>query len=472
MNNNQEQADSVLIKICEYVHEYVPYGNEVLEIAKVCLLDSLGCAMLGLQDTNCRKLLGPIIPGTLVPGASRVPGTNYGLDPILATFNTSSMIRWLDFNDTWLAAEWGHPSDNIGAILSVADYMSQKKSVKMREVLYAIIKAYEIQGILALENAFNKVGLDHVILVKIASAAISSLLLGATTEQTMSAISNAWIDGHSLRTYRHGIHTGSRKSWAAGDAASRGVRLAWLAMLGEPGYMHAIAAKKWGFSDVYWKGEEIKLPMPFAHYVIDNILFKVKYPAEFHGQTAVEAAIALHPYVKDKIAQIERIEITTQSAAMRIINKTGVLRNYADRDHCLQYMVVLGLIYGNITSESYSDVFANSNSQIDMLRNTVTVVEDPEYSKAYLDPQHRAIANSVQVFFFDGTSTDKVEILYPLGHKRRRSDAIPFLHDKYVNAVAGVFEPAEAEKLNNLWHCSINDLCEMQVHEFISLWVK
>lgn len=350
--------------------------------------------------------------------------------------------------------------------------MSQISAMTMKDVLQAIIKAYEIQGILALENAFNSIGLDHVILVKIASSAISSYLLGGDYQQTINAVSNAWIDGHSLRTYRHGIHTGSRKSWAAGDAAARGVRLAWLTMLGEGGYPHAIGAKDWGFNAVYLQGQEVKIAMPFGHYVIDNILFKVKYPAEFHGQTAVEAAIDLYPEIKNKINEIKRIEIFTQSAGVRIIDKTGSLRNYADRDHCIQYMVAVALLYGDLKSEYYSDEFANSDPRIDILREKMVVAEDPHYSKLYLDSQHRAIPNSVQIFFNDGTSTPRLEIFYPLGHKQRRDAAIPFLQNKYNNALELTFPKDAVTDLRNLWDMSVSQFCEINMHDFMHLWSK
>ncbi len=465
------QYDQLLYLIAEYAHDYQINNPEILEHAKLCLLDSLACAAMALDEPNCRKLLGPIIPGTIVPKGSRVIGTNYVLDPILATFNISTLIRWLDFNDTWLAKEWGHPSDNIGAILAVADYIGQHKTITMFDVLVAIIKAYEIQGILALENSFNAVGLDHVILVKIASAAVATVLLGGTIEQTMSAVSNAWIDGHSLRTYRHGMNTGSRKSWAAGDAAARGVRLAWLAKGGEGGYPHALDAKQWGFRDVLWHGKTIKLGMPFGHYVIDNILFKVRYPAEFHGQTAVEAGIKLHQQVKDKLGQIDRIEVSTQLSAMRIINKTGALRNYADRDHCLQYMLAVSLIYGDVTAASYTDEFAK-DPRIDELRTKMQIIEDINYSRDYLAPEKRAIGNAVQVYFKDGTCTAKVEILYPLGHKLRRPEALPFLKEKYQNAIQQNFSSESFHKLLALWDMTAVDLAKIAVPQFIEMWLN
>ncbi len=472
MHKNTHKVDQLLLQIVDYTHGFNIADEALLEQAKICLLDSMGCAMLALKKPMCKGMLGPIIPDTIVPHGSRVPGTNFVLDPIQATFNISTMIRWLDFNDTWLAAEWGHPSDNIGAILAVADYVSQRKKVKMLEVLKAIVIAYEIQGILALENSFNAVGLDHVILVKIASAAVASLLLGGSKEQTISAVSNAWIDGHSLRTYRHGLSTGSRKSWAAGDAAARGVRLAWMALAGEGAYPHALDAKQWGFRDVLWHGKALKLSKPFAHYVIENILFKVLYPAEFHGQTAVEAGIILHPEVVAKLDQIETIEVHTQLSAMRIINKTGELRNYADRDHCLQYMLAVALINGSVTTESYSDAFANADPRINILRDKMQVSEDMNYSLDYLEPDKRAIANSVQVFFKDGTATEIVEVLYPLGHRSRRAEAEPLLHDKYIRAINSQFTDTARQALANLWKTPASILIKQPVHEFMALWNK
>lgn len=465
------QYDPLLLQIAQYTNDYEIQQPEVLEHAKLCLLDSLACAIMALDKPNCKKLLGPIIPGTVVPNGSRVPGTNYVLDPIQATFNTSSMIRWLDFNDTWLAAEWGHPSDNIGAILAVSDYMGQRGNITMDQVLQAIVKAYEIQGILALENSFNAVGLDHVILVKIACAAVAAKLLGGDLEQILSAVSNAWIDGHSLRTYRHGINTGSRKSWAAGDAAARGVRFAWLAMLGEGGYPNALDAKQWGFRDVLWRGRTLNMPMPLGHYVVEHILFKVQYPAEFHGQTAVEAGIALHNAVKDRLDQIDHVDVYTQLSAMRIINKTGELRNYADRDHCLQYMLAVSLIYGDVTAESYTDAFAK-DPRIDQLRDKMEIKEDLNYSLDYLDPQKRAIANAVQVFFKDGSKTEKIEVLYPLGHVRRREAALPLLYAKYEQAIQKNFTSESCHKLLELWDMSANSLANFSVNDFVNLWIK
>jgi 2-methylcitrate dehydratase len=470
MNQDVIKPDDLLVQIASYIHTKQFNDPQLLEKAKLCLLDSLACAMLALKELQCKNMLGPIIPGTIVPLGSRVPGTEYTLDPILATFNNSTMIRWLDFNDTWLAAEWGHPSDNIGAILAVADYMSQLKSMTMFDVFQAIIKAYEIQGILALKNSFNAIGLDHVILVKIACTGVASYLLGNSLDQTINALSNAWIDGHSLRTYRHGVNTGPRKSWAAGDAAARGVRFAWLAAAGEPGYPQALDAKQWGFRDALWQGKQIVIPMPFQHYVIDNILFKVKYPAEFHAQTALEAAILLHPQIHHKIDQITSIKIFTQSAAMRIINKTGVLRNYADRDHCIQYIVAVGLIFGDLTAASYTEQFA-ADPRIDQLREKMLVIEDQDYSIDYLDPAKRSIANAVLVFFADGSNTDKIEIKYPLGHKIRRMEALPFLHNKYSQALKNHFNANAEETLLELWSIPAENLAQMQVKSFVDLWI-
>jgi len=472
MKDTHSITDQLLTTITEYVHSYEITDPNLLDQAKVCLLDSLACAMLALKEEKCKGLLGPILPGTIVPNGSRVPGTEFVLDPILASFNLGAMIRWLDFNDTWLAAEWGHPSDNISAILSVADYMSQTSAMDMRKVLEAMIKAYEIQGILSLENSFNSLGIDHVILVKIASCALSSWLLGGGKTQTLNAISHAWIDGQSLRTYRHGINTSSRKSWAAGDAAARGVRLAWLAKHGETGYPQALTTPLWGFEDAVMHGRPIIIKQPLDRYVMDNILFKVEFPAEFHAQTALEAAITLHPLVADKLDKISRIEVHTQAAAMKIINKSGKLSNYADRDHCLQYIVAVGLIYGNLDANSYSDEFAAKDPRIDQIRAKIIVAEDLAYSRAYYDPQKRAIANSVQVFYQDGSCSSKVELYYPVGHKFRREEAEPLLKKKYLQAIQPHFNQQQIETLQDLWAINVMELAQIPVKQFMDMWTK
>jgi 2-methylcitrate dehydratase len=426
------KADQLLIDIADYVCNKNITSELAYESARLCLLDALGCAAQALQFEECTKLLGPIVPDTIVPNGVHVPGTPFRLDPIKAAFDIGTLIRWLDYNDTWLAKEWGHPSDNLGAILACADYMAQRTraDLTMHHVLTAMIKAYEIQGILALENAFNEIGLDHVILVKIASTAVVTDLLGGNKDQVISAVSQAFLDGQSLRTYRHAPNTASRKSWAAGDATSRAVRLALMTLQGEPGYPSVLSAKTWGFNDVYLKGEALKVSRPFESYVIENILFKVAYPAEFHGQTAVEAALLLHPKIKNNLDNIDKIVIETQSSAMRIINKQGLLHNPADRDHCLQYMVAAALIFGELTADSYSNTFANLNgSQIDFLRDKMTVLESKQMTLDYYDPNKRAIGNAVNIQMKDGAEY-KLHIDYPLGHVRRRHEAAPLIEAK------------------------------------------
>jgi 2-methylcitrate dehydratase len=469
--NLRPTPDHELLAIADYVANAEIKSPQAYSTARYALMDALGCAMLALRYSECTKLLGPIVPGTIVPQGSRVPGTNYVLDPIQAAFNFGTMIRWLDFNDTWLAAEWGHPSDNLGAILACADYAthSGKKPLLMRDVLTAMIKAYEIQGILALENSFNRIGLDHVVLVKVASAALATQILGGSQEEIINVLSHAFIDGQSLRTYRHAPNTGSRKSWAAGDATSRAVRLAWLVLQGEDGYPSALTAKKWGFYDVTWKGNLFHLPQPFGSYVMENILFKIAFPAEFHAQTAVECAVTLHNEVKDRLADIEKIVLTTQESAVRIISKTGPLYNPADRDHCLQYMVAVGLIFGDLKAEYYEDDFAK-DPRINQLREKMQVQEDTHFSKDYLHPEKRSIANALQIYFKDGTHTKKIIVEYPLGHNRRRDEGIPLLVKKFENNLAGVFKQDEITKLKELFldqekfeHLSVKEFIEMVV---------
>jgi 2-methylcitrate dehydratase len=430
--NIRPAPDQEMTAIADYVADYRITSDEAYETAGYVLLDALGCALLALRFPACARLLGPVVPGTQVPDGVRVPGTDYLLDPVSGAFNIGTMIRWLDFNDTWLAAEWGHPSDNLGGILAVADYLSRRNRaagrapLTMGEVLCAMIKAHEIQGVMALENSFNRVGLDHVLLVKLATAAVAAGLLGGDRETIVNAISHVWVDGQSLRTYRHAPNTGPRKSWAAGDATSRGVRLALLALAGEPGYPSALTAKGWGFYDVSFRGERFRLSRPYGSYVMENVLFKVSFPAEFHAQTAVECALRLQPQVRDRLDRIARVVIDTQESAVRIISKSGPLYNPADRDHCLQYMTAIGLIYGELTADHYSDAVA-ADPRIDRLRALMEVREEPRYSRNYLDPDKRSIANAVQVFFSDGTATERVEVEYPLGHRRRRQEALPLL---------------------------------------------
>ncbi|MED0658347.1 bifunctional 2-methylcitrate dehydratase/aconitate hydratase [Bacillus smithii] len=474
-NNEKQQVDPLLNEIADYVLDKEIKSNEAFETARYVLIDTLGCGILALRYPECTKLLGPIVPGTIVPNGSRVPGTSYVLDPVQGAFNIGCMIRWLDYNDTWLAAEWGHPSDNLGGILAVADYISRsnvaqgKEPLKMRAVLEAMIKAHEIQGVLALENSLNRVGLDHVLFVKVASTAVVTKLLGGKREEIINALSNAWIDNSSLRTYRHAPNTGSRKSWAAGDATSRAVRLALMSLKGEMGYPTALSAPNWGFEDVLFRGQKLKLARPFESYVMENVLFKISYPAEFHAQTAVECAIELHPEVKDRLDEIEEVTITTHESAIRIIDKTGPLHNPADRDHCIQYITAVGLIYGDLTADHYEDEIA-SDPRIDALREKMTVVENKQYSKDYLDLEKRSIANAVQIRFKDGTETRQVVREYPIGHRFRREEAIPKLLKKYESNLETRFTD---KQINRILEVSTDQerLETMNVHEFVDLFV-
>lgn len=435
----RKAADQVLVDIANYVCDYEITSEEAYETARYCLMDTLGCGFLALNYPACVKHLGPVVEGTIVPKGARVPGTSHVLDPIKAAFDIGCMVRWLDFNDTWLAAEWGHPSDNLGAILAVADYLNQQgKPITMRDVFGYMIKAHEIQGVMALENSFNRVGLDHVILVKLASTAVATHMLGGTKEQIVNALSHVFVDGQALRTYRHAPNTGPRKSWAAGDATSRAVRLAMLAVKGEIGYPTALTAPIWGFYDVSFKGKPFTFQRGFGSYVMENILFKISFPAEFHAQTAVEAAITLHGQIKNRLDQIERVEITTHESAMRIINKTGPLHNPADRDHCLQYMAAIGLLFGELTADHYEDKVA-TDPRIDALRAKMLVKENPQFTKDYLNPEKRSIANTLQVFFTDGSSTDAITVEYPIGHRFRRDEGIPVLREKFKRNVNTCF---------------------------------
>lgn len=457
ISNVRPPADPVLAQIADYVASTTIGSAEAYETARYGLMDSIGCALLALKYPECTKLLGPLVPGADLPNGARVLGLPYELDPVRAAFNNGALIRWLDFNDTWLAAEWGHPSDNLGGILAVADWLGRAGGSAgrlalpvptVKDVLTAAIKAHEIQGVLALENSFNRAGMDHVILVRIATAAVVTGMLGGSREQIINAVSNAWADGGALRVYRHAPNTGSRKSWAAGDATSRGVWHALMALRGEMGYPGALSTKTWGFQDALFRGKEIKLARPLGSYVMEQVLFKIAFPAEFHAQTAVECAFQLHPQVKDRLAQIERVELTTHESAIRIIDKTGPLHNPADRDHCLQYMTAIGLIFGQLTADHYEDKVA-ADPRIDALRARMTVVEEARYSRDYLDPDKRSIANAVQVFFKDGSTTDKVAVEYPIGHRRRRADGIPLLLQKFQGAVAERFPPARCWQIMN-----------------------
>lgn len=452
-DNKRPDYDKELVAIAEYVTHYQIDSDLAYYTAYHDLLDSLACALMALKFTECSKLLGPIVPNIQIKNGVKVPGTAYELDPVQAAFNLGTMIRWLDFNDTWLASEWAHPSDNIGGILSVMDYIERtkpgKKTLTIRDLLTSMIKAHEIQGILALDNSFNRVGLDHVVLVKVATAAVVTQLLGGSQEQICSVLSQAWIDGQSLRTYRHSPNTGSRKSWAAGDATSRGVRLALMTLSGEMGYPSALTAKQWGFYDVYFHGRPFHISRPYTSYVMENILFKISFPAEFHAQTAVECAIALHSKVKDRLDEISSVRVKTQDAAMRIINKQGPLHNPADRDHCLQYMLAIGLIFGKLTAEHYENDIAQ-DPRIDALRQKMQVSESAEFSRSYLDPEKRSIGNAVRVYFQDGTSTDEVSLEYPIGHRKRREESIPFLMKKFVNSIKNSYPEKQAEKIIEL----------------------
>jgi 2-methylcitrate dehydratase len=466
------EPDRLLQQLTDYALTARIDSAEAWQTARYCLLDALGCGLLALSYPACSKLIGPVVPGAILPGGSRVPGTSLELDPVQAAFCLGAMVRWLDFNDTWLAAEWGHPSDNLGGILAVADYMGRqqgKPPLLMRSVLEALIKSYEIQGVLALNHSFNRVGLDHVLLVRIASTAVVAVLLGCTREQVLSALSHAFIDGGALRTYRHAPNTGPRKSWAAGDATSRAVRLALLARLGEMSYPSALTAPTWGFQDVLFRGKPLTLAQPLASYVMENILFKISFPAEFHAQTAVEAAVALHPQVKERLDEIEKIRLETQESAIRIIDKVGPLHNPADRDHCLQYMVAVGLHKGSLTAGDYEDGAA-TDPRIDRLRDRMVVTENRQFTADYLDPAKRSIGNSVQVVFRGGHTTEKITIEYPIGHRRRRAEGITLLMAKFEKNLHSRLSPRAVDKV--LEACRDQKRLEnMPVTEFVSLFV-
>lgn len=473
--NVRPDPDPELVAIADYVTGTDITSSDAFDTARNCLMDTLGCGFLAQRFPECAKHLGPIAPGTVVPHGARVPGTQFELDPVKAAWDIGCMIRWLDFNDTWLAAEWGHPSDNLGGILAVADYVSRvnvaagKAPLTMRDVLNGMIKAHEIQGCLALENSFNRVGLDHVLLVRVASTAVVAQLLGADHSQIVDALSHAWVDGSSLRTYRHAPNAGPRKSWAAGDATSRAVRLAMLVLKGEMGYPSALSAPTWGFYDVSFKGQSFKFQRDYGSYVMENVLFKISFPAEFHAQTAVEAAVTLHPQVAGRLDEIDRIVITTHESAIRIISKTGALNNPADRDHCLQYMAAIGLLKGNLVAEDYEDDVA-ADPRVDQIRDLMVIEEDARYSAEYHEPDKRSIANAIQVFFKDGSSTDKIEVEYPIGHRRRREAGIPLLEEKFRRNLAVRFPAGRC--------AAIFDLCKDQqrleatpVNEFMDLLV-
>ena len=469
------EPDLVLTKIADYVCDYRVDSELAYDTARYCLMDTLACAFQALSFPACTRLLGPIVPGATLPGGARVPGTSFELEPMMAAFNIGALIRWLDFNDTWLAAEWGHPSDNLGGILATADYLSRqaeahgKDPLTIQDLLTAMIKAHEIQGVLALENSYNRVGLDHVLLVRVATTAVVTHMLGGDRGTIVNALSNAWIDGGALRTYRHAPNTGSRKSWAAGDATSRGVRLALMAMTGEMGYPAALSAPGWGYFDGLFKGKEFSLPQDFGSYVMENILFKISFPAEFHAQTAVEASMALHEAVRDRVDDIERIVIETQEAGIRIIDKSGPLANPADRDHCIQYMTAIPLIFGRLTAADYEDSIAD-DPRIDALRARMEVRENERFTRDYFDPAKRYIGNALQVFFNDGSSSDRVEVNIPIGHRERREEGIPVLKQKFADSVAPKLNKKQWAELDVL--CADRErLAQTAVDDFMALLV-
>ena len=473
----QQPYDQVLVDIVEYVESYEIKSELAYETARHCLIDTLGCGLEALEYPACTKLLGPIVPGTVVPHGAKIPGTQFQLDPVQAAFNIGAIIRWLDFNDTWLAAEWGHPSDNLGGILAVADWLSRtaiangKAPLRMRDVLTAMIKAHEIQGCLALENSFNRVGLDHVVLVKVASTAVISQLLGLSREESLAAVSLAWVDGQSLRTYRHAPNTGSRKSWAAGDATSRAVRLALMAQKGEMGYPTALTAKIWGFYDVSFKGQPFKFQRPYGSYVMENVLFKISFPAEFHSQTAVEAAMTLHGRLTrmgKSAANIRQIAIRTHEACIRIIDKKGPLNNPADRDHCIQYMIAVPLLHGRLTASDYEDVIA-ADPRIDDLRAVMETEEVPQFTLDYHDPEKRSIANALAITLDDGTVLEET-VEYPIGHRRRRAEGIPLLEAKFRTNLARRFPTRQQDRILEV-SLAHEALETMPVNEYVDLFV-
>jgi 2-methylcitrate dehydratase len=477
-SQSRPKPDQVLADIANYVISRPIHNALAYETARLCLMDSLGCAMEALTYPACTRLLGPLVPGITVANGARVPGTRFELDPVQAAFNIGAMIRWLDFNDTWLAAEWGHPSDNLGGILAAADWLARNaatsgnRSLVMRDVLTAMIKAHEIQGCLALENSFNRVGLDHVVLVKAASVAVVTQLLGGSRDQVIDALSQAWVDGQALRTYRHAPNTGSRKSWAAGDATSRAVWLALITLKGESGYPSALTAEKWGFYDVLFKGQPFRFQRPveqWGSYVMENVLFKISFPAEFHAQTAAECAMQLHPHLKERIHEISKITIRTHEAAIRIIDKKGPLGNPADRDHCMQYIVAVVLIFGRLTAADYEDSIA-ADPRIDALREKMTCTEDPQFTLAYHDPERRAIPNGIQVEFKDGRKLEEVVVSYPLGHRFRRDEGIPLLEEKFRRNLVLRFQPLRQQAIAALCQDQAK-LEETPVDKFIDMFV-
>jgi len=478
ISNVRPKPDQVLTDIVDYVIKYKITSKDAYETARYCLMDTLGCGFEALEYPACTKLLGPLVPGTVVPHGAKVPGTSFQLDPVQAAFNIGAMIRWLDFNDTWLAAEWGHPSDNLGGILATADWLSRnaiaagKKPPSVQDVLTAMIKAHEIQGCIALENSFNKVGLDHVVLVKVASTAVVAGMLGLSRDEIINAVSLAWVDGQSLRTYRHAPNTGSRKSWAAGDATSRAVRLALIAKTGEMGYPSVLSAKTWGFYDVLFKGNVFKFQRPYGSYVMENVLFKISFPAEFHSQTAVEAAMTINGELLrlGKTPQdIKKITIRTHEACIRIIDKKGPLDNPADRDHCIQYMVAVPILFGRLTAEDYEDAVAK-DKRIDKLRDKIICVEDKQFTKDYHDPEKRSIANALTVEFSDGTKLKEIVVEYPIGHKRRRKEGMPVLVEKFKTNLARRFPAKQQQAILDLC-MDAKKLAATPVNEFVDMMI-
>src|SRR5260221_214569 len=472
------KPDQVLVDIADYVRDHRIDSALAYGTARNCLIDTLGCGLEALDYPACTKLLGPIVPGTVVPNGAKVPGTSYQLDPVQAAFTIGTMIRWLDFNDTWLAAEWGHPSDNLGGILMMADWISRnnvaarKEPLTLRDVLTGMIKAHEIQGCIALENSFNKVGLDHVVLVKVASTAIVPQMLGLARDEIVNAVSLAWVDGQSLRTYRHSPNTGSRKSWAAGDATSRAVRLALIANSGEMGYPSGLTAKTWGFYDVLFKGNEFKFQRPYGSYVMENVLFKISFPAEFHSQTAGETAITINEELlrlNRTPEDIRKITIRTHEACIRIIDKKGPLNNPADRDHCIQYMVAVPILFGRLTAEDYEDDVAK-DQRIDKLRDKIVCVEDKQFTRDYHDPEKRSIANALTVEFTDGKKMKEIVVEYPIGHRRRRKDGMPVLVEKFKTNVARSFAENQREQILDLC-LDPKRLAATPVNEFVDMMV-
>jgi 2-methylcitrate dehydratase len=475
--------DRLLVDIAAYARDTAITSDVAYDTARYCLMDTLACGLQALQYPACTKLLGPVVPGATLAGGARVPGLNYELEPVQAAFNIGAMVRWLDFNDTWLAAEWGHPSDNLGAILAVADYLARqaarpgtrpgggaRAAPTVRDVLTGMIKAHEIQGILALENSFNRVGLDHVLLVRVASTAVATAMLGGSRDQVINAVSNAWIDGGALRTYRHAPNTGSRKSWAAGDATARAVRHALIALTGEMGYPSALSAPVWGFQDVLFKGKPLTAPQPFGSYVMENVLFKISFPAEFHAQTAVECAMQLHGQVRGRLDQVDRVVIETQEPGVRIIDKTGPLSNPADRDHCIQYMTAIPLIFGRLTAADYEDSVAN-DPRVDALRARMSVKENATFTREYYERDKRYIGNAVQVFFRDGSATPRVQVDFPIGHRRRRSEGMPLLVKKFEESVRAHYSAAQAQQIQARF-ADPKALDALRVDELMDVLVK